>query len=307
MRLLLAALLISVAAPVGAQSLRAGGPPVRLLADGAPAIHPQWSPDGQTIAFTRARYAGLWVVGADGQNARSLTDAPAAGFGFAWAPDGSALAVRAARMDGTRRLDAIEVLGLDGTATPLTDWRATPPGLPRWAGTAHVVALGEGGLDVLTTTETVRTVPAAPVALGVLDGGLAFATPATAEVRTLAPLGDVQLLNVTPSPDGSRVAFEAYGGGLYVMDADGGNLIDLGAGSRPTWSPDGQWVAAMVTEDDGHAFTAADLVAIRADGSGRVPLTTTPDRLELNPSWSPDGRQLAFDDGDALFLLPLSE
>ena len=133
------------------------------------------------------------------------------------------------------------------------------------------------------------------------------AVPATAAVRTLAPLGDAELLNVTPSPDGSRVAFEAYGGGLYVMDADGSDVVALGAGSRPSWSPDGAWVVVMVSEDDGHDYTASDLVAVRADGSARVALTTTPGRLEMNPSWSPDGRAVAFDDGDALYLLPLAE
>ncbi len=308
MRLSLAALLVCLAVPVGAQSLRASGPPVRLVADGAPALHPAWSPDGQSLAFTRARYAGVWVVGADGQGARALTDAPAAGVGFAGAPDGRAVAVRAARTDGPRRLDAIEVLGLDGSVATLTDWRTTPPGLPRWAGAGHVVALGGDGLDVLAADAEARVpAPAEPVALGLLDGGLAVATPASGRVRTLAPLGDAPLLNVTPSPDGARIAFEAYGGGLYVMDADGSDLVALGAGSRPSWSPDGRWLAVQVTEDDGHAFTASELVAVRADGSARVPLTATPDRLEMNPSWSPDGARIAFDDGDALFLLPIAE
>jgi Tol biopolymer transport system component len=117
------------------------------------------------------------------------------------------------------------------------------------------------------------------------------------------------LLNVAPSPDGRRVAFEVYGGNLFVMSLDGSSLVDLGHGARPTWSPDGRWVAFMVTEDDGHTVTAADLVAARADGSGQVALTSTPDRLEMNPSWAPDGRALAFDDATdgALYLLPVSE
>ena len=213
-----------------------------------------------------------------------------------------------ARYDGPRRLDAVEVVGLDGASRPLTDWRATPPGLPRWAGAAHVVALGGAGLEVLEARPEARAAaPAEPVALGRLGGGVALAVPATAAVRTLAPLGDAELLNVTPSPDGSRVAFEAYGGGLYVMDADGSDVVALGAGSRPSWSPDGAWVVVMVSEDDGHDYTASDLVAVRADGSARVALTTTPGRLEMNPSWSPDGRAVAFDDGDALYLLPLAE
>ena len=100
----LAGLLVLVAAvPASAQTLRASGPPVRLFADAAPALHPVWAPDGGHLAFTRDQYRGLWIVDADGSDARVLTDAPAAGFGFEWAPDGQTLVARTARTEGLRR------------------------------------------------------------------------------------------------------------------------------------------------------------------------------------------------------------
>ncbi len=57
----------------------------------------------------------------------------------------------------------------------------------------------------------------------------------------------------------------------------------------------------MRTEDDGHSITASDLYAARADGSASVRLTDTPDALEMNPSWSPEGSRIAFDDRGALY------
>jgi hypothetical protein len=50
--------------------------------------HPQWSPDGQRIAFQRS--AGeIWVMDADGSNQAFVRD----GFGHSWSPDGKLLAM----------------------------------------------------------------------------------------------------------------------------------------------------------------------------------------------------------------------
>ena len=297
------------ASPASAQ-LRADGPPVRLLADGAAAVQPVWSPDGTQIAFTRDSYVGLWTVGTDGENVRQLTDEPAAGFGFAWSPDGRAIAARVARLDGVRRTDAIKQFELAGGEETLIDYAASTPSVPLWLDAYRVGVVREGALDVRITAEAPRLAALTGEAVvGAGPDGLRIADLESGDLRVVNPLGEGALLNAVVSPDGQRVAFEAMGGGLHVMDRDGSNRVELGTGHRPAWSPDGRWVVFMTAEDDGHTYTAADLVAARADGSARVALTTTPDRLEMNPSWSPDGRTIAFDDATdgALYLLPVTE
>ena len=297
------------AAPALSQSLRPDGPPVRLYSDATPATHPVWSPDGARVAFTRDQYVGLWVVDADGGAARQLADAPGAGFGFRWAPDGQALVARTARVDGLYRRHSVSLVGLDGAVTDLVQERSQMTGLPHWAGPHHVALLAGGTAEVIPVDAEARTTAPEAVVLASPHGGLVVTDPATGGLRALPPFRDATVLNLTPSPDGARVAFEVYGGNLFTMRLDGSGLVDLGPGARPTWSPDGRWVAFMVTADDGHDITSSDLVAARADGSSRVALTQSPDRLEMNPSWSPDGRALAFDDAvdGALYLLPVSE
>jgi Tol biopolymer transport system component len=294
-----------------AQNLRPDGPPVRLLAPATPAIHPMWSPDGTRLAYTSPDYAGLWVVGADGQGSRQITDAMSAGFGASWSPGGQALLTRTSRYDGLTRLHTVTVFDVEtGDAQALTDERAQMPDLPQWLDDDHVALRStRGRLDVLALRPDAPS-PSVQRAVVPLPGGLGRATVSTGDLEDLSlSLGTSVPLNVTTSPDGLRVAFELLGGSLYVMNADGSGLTDLGEGHRPTWSPDGRWLAVMVTEDDGHTLTASDLVAVRTDGSARVLLTQTPDRLEMNPSWSPDGQRIAFDDlaDGALYLLPVRD
>ena len=70
------------------------------------------------------------------------------------------------------------------------------------------------------------------------------------------------------SRDGGRIAFDAVNANgdashIFVVDADGTNLVDLGAGSLSQWSPDGEWL--LVSRPA--ARRRPELWIMRADGS----------------------------------------
>ncbi|MEM1056439.1 MAG: hypothetical protein AAGI52_13030 [Bacteroidota bacterium] len=298
-RLLLVATLLAPLAH--AQSLRADGPPVRLAgSDEAPLAHAAWSPTGE-LAASRPDATGLWLVAEDG-TLRALTDGPT--FGFEWSPDGTTILFRAAREDGPRRDHAPALLDIaTGETTLLADWRGSMPSLPRFSadGTSALVAT-DGAVESFPTGASASVAAStAPVVLKSAEAGV---VARGTETSRFAPV-EGRLLNLTPSPDRQRVAFEVMGSGLYLANADGSGLVSLGEGQRPTWSPDGRWVAFMRAEDDGHHFTGADLWAARTDGSETIRLTSAPG-LEMNPDWRPDGSALAYDNGEALFLLSLA-
>jgi dipeptidyl aminopeptidase/acylaminoacyl peptidase len=64
--------------------------------------------------------------------------------------------------------------------------------------------------------------------------------------------------------------------------------------SDPQVSPDGQWVAYVVTTNDRQADEARSAIwMVSWDGSQRLALTSAADGTG-KPRWSPDGRYLAF-------------
>jgi Tol biopolymer transport system component len=85
---------------------------------------PQFSPDGQTVAFTSNRTGNsneIWVVAADGSNPKQVTHGPGHQGSARWSPDGRLLAFDAMTRDGIH-LYTMESAG--GGARQLTSGRS---------------------------------------------------------------------------------------------------------------------------------------------------------------------------------------
>ena len=112
------------------------------------------------------------------------------------------------------------------------------------------------------------------------------------------------------SSDGKRIAFVSDRDGhvdangwltaeIYVMDADGGNPQNLtnnpSDDRTPSWSPDGKRIVFSSDRDmeGGEAAHNVEIYVMDADGKNQERLTNNPDE-DKDPSWSPDGKRIAF-------------
>jgi dipeptidyl aminopeptidase/acylaminoacyl peptidase len=198
---------------------------------------PQFSPDGKLLAFLRAEQSGrrqLWLISANGGEARQLTAAPGGVTDFAWSGDSRQL-VLCADVDVT---DASPDSAADGTGASSAPqvrevrrirYRYDTLG---WRGDAHfhlfVVDVPDGATRQLTD-------------------------------------GDWDDLSPAWSPDGSRIAFisgrreDRDTRGLteaYVVPTSGGEPAlwsqDLSSVGAVAWSPDAQKLVAIASESPGN-------------------------------------------------------
>ncbi len=73
------------------------------------------------------------------------------------------------------------------------------------------------------------------------------------------------------------------------------DIARLAEVAEPVFSPDGGTIAYSLTTTNSAADKKqSDLWRVSWDGSKRIPLTNTPGSSEWRPSWTPDGRSLAF-------------
>jgi len=107
------------------------------------------------------------------------------------------------------------------------------------------------------------------------------------------------------SADGSKIYFNSTRTGsnpqIWSMNADGSNQTNLTnlpgfADSNPSGSPDGRKIVFQSTRDGGSLNPPdREIYSMNPDGSGVTRLTNNPGGNDLNPNWSPDGRQIVFE------------
>jgi dipeptidyl aminopeptidase/acylaminoacyl peptidase len=182
------------------------------------------------------------------------------------------------------------------------------------------------GVQTITTTgDLVRTFPYVPtfadrVTLSPDGSSLAYVDPYITvmnvdggDQRRLIPapsgsIGDAQD-GVSFSPDGRRIVF-AWRGGIYTMPVDAHEIPNqlvsdaLTGDFDPEWSPDGStivyWNGSKTGVDGGP--NNAEICTIAA-GGGTPTRLTHDDVSDIEPTWSPDGSQIAYFHGGELWVM----
>jgi TolB protein len=256
---------------------------------------PVYSPDGRHIAF--GSYAQdppgggvpkntgeLFVMDADGSNARRITFNTLPDWNPAWSPDGKRLVFarpqRQALPDEFIPPTDLWIVDLrNGQERQLTNSADTDDTRPQWSPDGQLIVFESDTND-----------------------------PGNIDVYTIRPNGrDLRRITTTPgfdgmpnySPDGERITFtseRAGNGDVFVMRADGSRQTRLTDDAiwdgLSAFSPDGRFIAYTSERDgepypDGSGFFFADIFRMRTDGRQITNLTRSPVLDDFDPDWQP--------------------
>ncbi len=240
---------------------------------------PHFSPDGQTVAFTRGlRHAGvslidIYTVAVTGERApRRLTTDRGHVAGLTWTPSGESL-IYSSNRRGPYRLWRVEAQG--GVPLPLTGVQTFDPGNPSMARAAGRLAFEEWHFDF----------------------NIWAFDPAT---DTLTKRASSTRWDHEPgvAPGGEQVAFISNRRGeteLWTAQPDGSEarpLTSQAPVSIPRWSSDGRMLTYGFASDG-----RAGISVINAEGGASHALDIEGD--SFNPSWSRDGRYIYYSTTDS--------
>lgn len=326
---------------------RSGGRAWRLTSAPGLDSAPRFSPDGKNLAYS-AQYDGnfdVYILPTRGGLARRLTWHPGADTALGWTPDGREVLFRSSRAGGTPvdRLYAVSVEGGEprGPILPKVYNAAMAPDGQRIAMTAIAEPFRtwkryRGGrttpiwiFDQLSrqTTEVPhpRANDTAPCWLGGRlyflsdrDGLMdiyAYDPKNPGEVQRITEGSDFDISSLSAGPD--ALIFDRAGAVHIWKPGDSAptrlriDVVNDGLGARPRWQNVGNSVHSASISPDGQrvAFECrGEIITLpREEGPSRN-LTQSPGAHDRNPTWSPDGRWIAwFSDASGEYELVITD
>ena len=254
----------------------------------------RWSPRVDTLAFQINRpsdVAGAWTVRSDGSELRRFTPRLAGRHwlsGQTWTPDGKYL-----------------VFSLEDGLVGLVRVRG---GLfPLRSGAPITLSPASGDLSWLSAEGKAYTIRRSPEQIEYMAyDHLAH------DVRSLPSLSGISANEPAFSPDAKWVAYRAAESRLWRSKIDGSSTVLLAnaslGGALPAWSPDGRQIAFM----SGQNGEQSRIYLVPRDGGDPkllVPahlwLADPHDHWQGGPTWSPDGKKIAFgENGDHFPISP---
>ena len=253
-----------------------------------------WSPDGQTIAYSKAQE--LFIVKADGSGSRRIVTLP--GYDLIeprWSPDARVLRFTAIK----NQLNSLWEVSPTGTDLhPLFAAGSTPPGNDR-AGECCGAWTPDGKYFVYNSIRNgVATISAIREGHGLFGRGRSEPAQLTA--------GPMHFWGPSPSVDGKRlfVLGEQSRGELMHYDSKSRQFVTFLSGISAEgldFSRDGKWVTYVT-------FPEGALWRSRIEGTERFQLTNLPMKAAV-PRWSPDGKRIVFSGSTPgkpwqIFLIP---
>ncbi len=262
---------------------RSTSAPVKLASCADGLMAPVWSPNGDKIAAAGANYAGIYVFNADGTQGEQITAAEGAGYKMTWGADGKEIFGRTNIVDNCRVFHEFKAWNVETREARTIAAKARTNAAP-----SRRVA----GVKTCDVYETMTSDPA----------------EAASKIAALNDYAGKIIINPALSPDGSKIAFQIVGNGMWVINADGTELRSLGKGSHASWTPDSKSIVYTVVTDNGNDFTSSTVYSMDIESAKSSVILADSKIIPLTPAVSPDGKKMVFENAaDAsLYIVTLN-
>jgi Tol biopolymer transport system component len=255
----------------------------------------RWSPDGRALAFVDAH--ATYVASADSFEIRRIRSTPA-GFAYFWTAAGDSLVYRttiAGKLQIQRLWIAAGTLDVLAVGNELTLPVETEPG---------VIEYRDPAIERNQVTTHAKSAGRPSVFAWQKDDQVFVSQ--NGAIRQITTDGSGRYFLPTVSPSGGMLFYYELSRGLFIADLATGRTRNVGVLSYASWSKEGDRLICVDLSYENDEPIASRLMIVNRDGE-LLPVAGADGLIAMRPSWSPDGRMLAFDSDGTIYVAELVE
>uniref|UniRef100_A0A7C4YFQ7 Uncharacterized protein n=1 Tax=candidate division WOR-3 bacterium TaxID=2052148 RepID=A0A7C4YFQ7_UNCW3 len=251
---------------------------------------PLFTPDGNSIVITGGNKSGLYIFDLSG-NLKKLTDSRC--YGLSFSPDGSKIVFTGD--------SGIYIISLSSGSEKII-FRSLISSNPVWLKDGRIVFSSNNKIIFLNEDgvilKEIKNISASFISI--IDETIVFEQEEKSYF--IDKNGEIKLITETLekstkpviSPDGNYVVFSSDGGRIFLFNRYNNDLRFIGTGLNPRFSPDSKKVIYQYAtgRKDDIIFSGIIIYDIKKGVSRTI--IELENVIEIEPSFSPDGKMIAF-------------
>lgn len=264
--------------------------------------YPVLNYDGTKVLVTKDNYLGLYLYDIPSKSITVISEEMGSGYNPVFSEDGSTIIYKTDNYEGMKRYsDLIEYNIYTGEKNTLMKnerfmtFRTDPKTKTLFVKTEKNISSYK-----LTDLNAIES-----------KADYKFAYPSDKNITIVSsngsyryqPFGEGNYIWVSLS-NNNKLLFQYAGKGTYVTDLNTNEIFEIGKANAPIFSADGMYVIYMNDKDDGNKVFASDILVSSVDGKNTFNLTSSVNDIEMFPSISGNGKNIAYctEDGRIVIL-----
>ncbi len=260
-------------------------------------MDPEFSPDGQYLSASGPGYDGIYIYDFRLKNWHRAVDDAGAGYGHRWSVDAHSIIYRGQEYIGHRRFFYFGLYDLNNQknySRLSENLRDVSP--PVWLSSMELGFIDQDDLKTLSLPDRPGLNKTLEMPASCLDyHGKGFLIRKKKIDRCVVAEERV-ILNLQLPPQEKFIVWQELGKGMVISQLDSQQEIFSGNYEMPAWSPDGNYIVMVKTQDDGHRYLSGELCIYDTRNAKLEILSKLNDYIPGNPAWSPSGTQIVFED-----------
>ena len=280
--------------------------PEILLKD--PFVNPVFSTIGNDLLLQKPGFGGLYIYNFKKKSLNEIRSPKDEIVQASWGPNAKYLLLRSKSTQGIITQHHIELLSIATKKSEILYKENNIHALPQFTSAMdHIYFPIDNEMKIITSSLTALKTDTKNDIISIQNDHFTIQSSDGKYLIEKETEENKRIIRAEFSKSRKAVLLKSAGGNIKIYNITTDLFIDIGPGNAPKWGFNDEYVIFCRVEDDGHDYTHSELWIYDIFKKSLIQLTHTPDKIELDPTWSANGQYIVFNDyrSNEIYLIDL--